>query len=215
MTQTKKANLINPEVMADIVSAEFGKEIRFAPYAVVDNTLEGRAGDTITRPKYAYIGAAEDLTEGQAMDTAQLSATTTKVTVKEAGKATEITETAIITNVDGTLQENSRQLGMSLADKVDIDYVKALNTGKLTAKVNADAAGLLDAIDVFDSERELDLVLFINPKDYTKLVKSLFKAGGATQDRAISKGEVAELVGVSHIEKTKRLEQGSAMLQKV
>jgi hypothetical protein len=34
-----------------------------------------------------------------------MSMTTTQVTVKETGKAVEITETAVITNVDGTLNE--------------------------------------------------------------------------------------------------------------
>ena len=36
------------------------------------------------------------------MDTTQMSMTTTKVTVKETGKAVEVTQTAIITNVNGT-----------------------------------------------------------------------------------------------------------------
>ena len=116
--------------MANVVSAQMQNAIRFTPYAVTDDTLVGQPGDTITRPKYAYIGAAEDLQEGVAMDTTQMSMTTTKVTVKETGKAVEVTQTAIITNVNGTLQEASRQLAMSLADKVEIDYIAELNKSK-------------------------------------------------------------------------------------
>lgn len=203
MTQTKKANLINPEVLANVVSAQMQNAIRFTPYAVTDDTLVGQPGDTITRPKYAYIGAAEDLQEGVAMDTTQMSMTTTKVTVKETGKAVEVTQTAIITNVNGTLQEASRQLAMSLADKVEIDYIAELNKSKQTATVSADATGILDAIEVFNSENDEDYVLHVNPKDYNKLVKSLFKVGGNVQDRAISKGDLAEIVGVSDIVKSK------------
>ncbi|MGZ0075799.1 hypothetical protein ACVXZY_10675 [Staphylococcus aureus] len=59
MTQTKKANLINPEVLANVVSTQCKTRIRFTPYAVTDDTLVGQPGDTITRPKYAYIGAAK------------------------------------------------------------------------------------------------------------------------------------------------------------
>lgn len=45
MTQTKKANLINPEVLANVVSAQMQNAIRFTPYAVTDDTLVGQPGD--------------------------------------------------------------------------------------------------------------------------------------------------------------------------
>lgn len=214
MAQTKKENLINPEVLAAVVGGKMENAIRFTPYAVVDNTLVGQPGDTITRPKYAYIGAAEDLQEGVAMDTTQMSMTTTKVTVKETGKAVEVTQTAVITNINGTLQEAARQLAMALADKVEIDYIEELRTARLSATVSANASGILDAIEVFDSENEEDYVLHVNPKDYNKLVKSLFSAGGNVQDRAIAKGDVAELVGVSDIVKSKRINEKEAFLQR-
>lgn len=50
---TKAIDLVNPEVMADAISAELENKIRFAPYARIDTTLEATAGDTITRPRYA------------------------------------------------------------------------------------------------------------------------------------------------------------------
>lgn len=51
--QTKLANLVNPEVMAAMVSAKLPKKIKFSPIAKIDSTLVGRPGDTITVPKYA------------------------------------------------------------------------------------------------------------------------------------------------------------------
>jgi hypothetical protein len=57
------------------------------------------------------------------MDTTQMSMTTTQVTVKETGKAVEITETAVITNVDGTLNEASRQLAMAIVFRVYMQYI--------------------------------------------------------------------------------------------
>ena len=53
MAQTKLTNLVNPQVMADMVSANLPKKIKFAPIARIDNTLQGRPGNTITVPKYA------------------------------------------------------------------------------------------------------------------------------------------------------------------
>lgn len=53
MTMTKLANLINPEVMRDILTAKIPQKIKVTPLARIDNTLVGNAGDTITVPQYA------------------------------------------------------------------------------------------------------------------------------------------------------------------
>ncbi len=42
MPQTKLANLVDPQVMADMVSAKLPKKIKFSPIARVDTTLVGR-----------------------------------------------------------------------------------------------------------------------------------------------------------------------------
>lgn len=84
MPMTKLANLVDPEVMADMVSATLPKKIKFTPIAHIDTTLVGQPGDTITVPKYAYIGDAEDIAEGVAMGTTVLTASTTKANYKVA-----------------------------------------------------------------------------------------------------------------------------------
>ena len=48
---TKLSDLIDPEVMADMVSARIPKKLRVAPFAKIDDTLAGVPGDTITVPK--------------------------------------------------------------------------------------------------------------------------------------------------------------------
>lgn len=53
MALTKLTNLVDPEVMADMISATLPKKIKFAPIARIDTTLVGQPGDTITVPKYA------------------------------------------------------------------------------------------------------------------------------------------------------------------
>ena len=59
MTQTKIANLVNPQVMGDMVAAKLPKKLRVAPFATIDRTLVGVPGNTITVPSYTYIGDAE------------------------------------------------------------------------------------------------------------------------------------------------------------
>ena len=61
---TKLSDMIDPEVMADMVSARIPKKLRVAPFAKIDDTLAGVPGDTITVPAYTYIGDAADVAEG-------------------------------------------------------------------------------------------------------------------------------------------------------
>lgn len=210
MAQTKAIDLINPEVMADAIAAELENKIRFAPYAKIDNTLVGRPGDTITRPRYAYIGPAEDLQEGVPMDTTKLSMTTTTVTVKEAGKAVEVTETAILTNVDGTLAEANNQIGLSIADKLEIDYLASMATTALQFDGTATtAANVIDAIALFNDEDEEEYILFINPTDYTALYKEM-----VVGNTFLSMAQLAELLGLKDIVRTRRVAEGTSYIQK-
>ena len=62
---TRIADLINPQVLADMISAELPNAIVFAPLATRGTRLQGRAGNTLTMPKYGYIGDATDVAEGQ------------------------------------------------------------------------------------------------------------------------------------------------------
>lgn len=210
MAQTKAIDLVNPEVMQDAIAAKLEKQIRFAPYAKIDNELVGKPGDTITRPRYAYIGPAEDLTEGVPMDTSKLSMTTKQVTVKEAGKAVEVTETAILTNVSGTIGEAENQIGLSIADKLEIDYLASMaETALSLAKVPTVAENIVDAIALFNDEDVKDYILFINPADYTELNKSMIVG-----NTFLSMAQLAELLGLKDIVRTNRLAAGTSYIQK-
>lgn len=173
-TMTVLGNLINPEVMTDMISATLPKKIKFSRIAGVDTTLEGREGDTVTIPKYAYIGDAEDVAEGVALGTVSLTATTTKVTVKKAGKATEISDEAILSAHGDTVGESVTQLAMAVASKIDDDCVKALNTATLKYDGSAGAIsyeGIVKAIDLLEDESDTPVskVIFVHPKQVTQL----------------------------------------------
>ena len=47
------SNLFNPQVIADLINTKLIDNIVFAPLAMVETTLEGRAGNTVTLPFYA------------------------------------------------------------------------------------------------------------------------------------------------------------------
>ena len=73
MTQTKLAQMVNPGVMADMVSAKLPKMIKFTPLAYVERELVGQPGTTITVPKWEYSGDAKDIAEGTAIEPDQLT----------------------------------------------------------------------------------------------------------------------------------------------
>ncbi|NYV68917.1 N4-gp56 family major capsid protein [Bacillus sp. Gen3] len=165
MAQTKLSNLVNPEVMADMISAKLPSKLKFAPIAKVDDTLEGQPGNTITVPKFAYIGEAEDVAEGVAMGTTVLTASTTKATVKKAGKAIELTDESVLSGYGDPVGESNNQLLKSISDKIDSDAVAAL--GEATLVHTADAAisysAIVDAVDKFEEEDDETKILFIHP----------------------------------------------------
>lgn len=173
MAQTVLANLINPQVMADMISAELPNRIKFAPLARVDRTLAGQPGNTITVPKFAYIGDAADVAEGVAMGTTVLTASSTQATVKKAGKAVELTDESLLSGYGDPAGEANNQLLMSIAAKVDNDAVDALNGATLshTAVSVISYDNIVDAIDKFAEEDDEPKILFIHPLQKGQLRK--------------------------------------------
>ena len=92
MVMTKLTNMVDPEVMAGMISAQLENLIRFSPLARIDNTLVGQPGSTVTVPSFKYIGDATDVAEGTAIDIALLETSTEPFTIKKAGRGIEITE---------------------------------------------------------------------------------------------------------------------------
>jgi N4-gp56 family major capsid protein len=116
------ADLINPQVMADMISAKIPMKLVVAPFAKVDTTLAGRPGNTITVPQYAYIGDAVDIAEGIAAETVKLETSTADVTVKKAMKAVELTDEAVLSGYGNPVGETNNQLAKAIASKVDTPY---------------------------------------------------------------------------------------------
>ena len=175
MALTKIENLIDAEVMADAISAKLESKIVVTPFAKVDTTLEGKnAGDTITVPRFSYIGDAEDVAEGVECGTVVLTADTTTVTVKKAMKAVSLTDEAVLSGFGDPVGETNGQLAKSIAAKVDADAMAALQTAQLTYDGSASKisyAGIVDAVDVFAEEFNSDKVIFVNPAQVGTLRK--------------------------------------------
>ena len=194
---TMIADLINPQVMADMISAKIASKIVVAPFAKIDNTLVGVPGNTITVPQYAYIGDAVDIAEGIAAETVKLSTTTSTVTVKKAMKAVELTDEAILSGYGNPVGETNNQLAKAIASKIDADAMAALQGAQLTYDGSASQIkydGIVDAIDKFDEEVNTEKVIFVHPKQVTQLRKdtNFISADKYTGD-VVMTGEIGKI----------------------
>ena len=175
MAITKLENLIDAEVMADAISGKIESKIVVTPFAKVDTTLEAKnAGDTITVPRFSYIGDAEDVAEGVECGTVQLTADVTTATVKKAMKAVTLTDEAVLSGYGDPVGETNNQLAKAIAAKVDADAMDALQTAQLKhdgtgAKISY--GGIVDAVGVFGEEFNSNKVIFVHPDQVSTLRK--------------------------------------------
>lgn len=193
-TITKISDLIDPEVMADMISAKVPKKIRVAPFAKVDTSLQGVPGDTITVPSYAYIGDAEDVAEGADVTIEKMSTSTKTATIKKAMKGLGLTDEAVLSGYGNPVGEANNQLALSIAAKLDNDAMDALQGATLAYDGSAKAIsyeGVVDAIDLFEEEVNTEKVMFIHPKQVTVLRKdSNFISADKYQAGVMVSGEI-------------------------
>lgn len=200
---TKLANLIDPQVLADYIDKKLIDNIVFAPLADVDTTLQGAAGSVLYFPAYSFIGQSIDLTEGSAISTVSLNASTVSAQIKEIGKGVEITDTAILSAYGDPVSEIANQLVKSIADKVDADFLTVLgNIGATMAHsttastVAISVQDISDALELFGEDIDGKKSLIVSPRTYTKIRNtkdwapaSEFAAG------ALVKGAVGQIFG--------------------
>ena len=162
--ETKLTNLIDPQVLAEYLDVKLMDAIKFAPLCAVRNDLVGVPGDTLTLPKYAFIGLAEDVAEGADIPMATLAATKVDVKVKKAGKGVKVTDEAMLSAYGNTEDEVAKQLLMAVAGKVDNDCAVAFR--KATKEVTAtkfDKYVISDMMAKFGEDIEEDMTAVINP----------------------------------------------------
>lgn len=208
MAVTMMANMINPEVMGDMIDAKIEALLRITPYAKLDTTLQGVAGDTKTVPSWNYIGDAEDIAEGEEVDLTAMTAGTKTFTIKKAMKSVGITQESVNSGLGNPIGQAERQLAKSIAGKVDQDVLDAVLTSTLVSGDGATQikyAGIVDAVGMFDEEEQTEKVMFIAPAQETTLRKdSDFISADKYDNKVVMTGEIGKIAGV-HILKSKKI----------
>ena len=216
---TQLAQMIDPEVMATMLQAQLPQAVRFSAIAPIDTTLQGQAGDTVTVPRYKYIGDAEDVAEGRAISYTQLQTATQKITLKKAGIGVKLTDEAVLSGYGDPAGEATRQIGMSIGSKVDNDILATAKTAKLVVQHAIDldlidqvSAQLIDNVSDFNYEADDTQagVLFLNPKDadaLRKLAANNWTRDTELGDQMLVNGTFGELLGWQ-IVRTRKLAVG-------
>jgi N4-gp56 family major capsid protein len=215
MAVTKISDIINPQVMADIIEAKIESQCKLTPYAKVDTTLQGVAGDTVTVPSWNYIGDAEDFdVEAMAdsngeMQTAKLTAGSTQFTVKCAGKSVSVLQTAINSGIGNPVGQVNVQLAKSVQNKIDNDLIEVAYDA--TNEYNGSSApigytGIVGAVCRFeDEEDDVEKVMFIHPNQEAELLtdEQFLSADKFTAGVAVT-GAIGKIAG-AWVKKSKKV----------
>ncbi|MBO5922818.1 MAG: N4-gp56 family major capsid protein [Bacteroidaceae bacterium] len=182
MAATSNATLLQdlfvPEVVADAIDKKLVDAIRFAPLAVIDTTLVGRAGDELTMPAYEYIGDAAAVAEGADIPVAKLTEDVAKVKVSKVGKAVEFSDEALISGANNDIaEEAAKQVVLAVNSKLEADLINAMSTtATLTAALDLGAENvaheIAGAIAKFGEDMDGEKVLLVSTDVYLKLMKA-------------------------------------------
>ena len=175
---TYLSDLFDPQVVADLVDVKLINNIVFAPLAMIDNTLEGRPGNTVTLPFYSYIGAASTVSEGYDIPIAKLAQSTSSVTVVKYGKGVQITDEAALSGYGDPVGEAASQIAASIADSIDNALLSALAANSASAQnystssssVALAPADIPKALAKFGEDNDGTKVLLATPEFYAELL---------------------------------------------
>lgn len=212
--RTFLSDLVDPQVLADMVSGKVDKYIRITPFAKIDYTLQGRPGSTITVPFYGHIGNAVVVAEGEQIPVEALSTSTKDYKVQKIGKGVTITDEAVLSGYGDPVNEAGRQLAQSIAQKIDQDGIDELYKGDqhFIASTTLKYDAVVDGIGVFNEEWNSPKVMFINPAQMTALRKdpnfiSADKYGAGTN--VMMYGEIG-MIANTRIVTSKRVRKNTA-----
>jgi N4-gp56 family major capsid protein len=232
VAETTAANLIVPEVWGDLAQARFEGAVRVLNSGAVmtDDTLVGQPGDRINFPRWGRLGELDDLAEAVPMVPEAMTQSSSEAVIKEAGKAVELTDKALLTGLGDPRDEAQRQFGILAARKVDGDLIAQAQADetaagggqpyRFTAPAGATALSwgvVNEAIGMFGDEWDPAEMagLFINSAQRTQVwnddqFADASRIGGASVVRT---GQIGEIAGLP-VFVTNRLAAGKFLIMK-
>jgi len=200
---TVAGDFIDIQVIGDFISQKLIKLVKLAPLAEIDNTLVGQAGMTITHPFYKYIGMAQTIDELDQVPVGNVDMDTLQATVKKAVKDLGFSDESILASNGAVLSEGTRQLAISIADKIDNDIVTLFRGATTTPQVTIlngeldfTQASLAKLKVAFGEDLEEATVLLINSTNYGKIL-AMPEFVAVMQGQAFMTGHVGHVMGLN------------------
>lgn len=204
---TTSAQMLIPEVWADMVQAKFKGSMVLGTLAVEDSTLEGAPGASVDFPKWKALGEADELDEGTPMVPEQLGTDKgARATIKEVGKAVRFTDKSRLVAFGDPYTEAQRQLGVLIARRIDRDLTAAAEApGVITVDASTKPLSwdvMVDGIARFRDEWDPELMagVVIHSSQRASLLKdaNFISADKLGQGGAvIPRGVIGQVGGVN------------------
>lgn len=213
VTTLVNGDVFDPEVVSDMINAKVTAKAAMTGYIKVDSTLQGVPGSTVTVPRWGYIGAAEDLEEGQPIDTTKMAFTTAQYGIKKIGKGVMLTDEAQLSGYGNPMGTATNQIAMSISEKLDNDRIEVLYGSKNVCDQSATAikyAAIVDGVDMFAEEEDSRKVILIHSKQKTQLRKDAdFLSADKFAAGVMQNGAIGRIAGCDVVVSNKvKLEDG-------
>ena len=124
MANTINQNVIVPEVYASLVREKIAGKVKVAQFLVNLGDLHGKVGETLTMPKWSYIGDAKDWDINTPMDVTQMKQTSTQATIKAIqAPAVKVADYDNEVELGSAIEEAASQQALGVARKYDTDAI--------------------------------------------------------------------------------------------
>lgn len=121
---TINTNLIVPDVYAQLVREKIAGKVKVAQFLVNLGDLKGKPGETLTMPKWAYIGDGKDWDINTPMDSTQMKQTSTTATIKAIqAPAVKVADYDNEVELGNAIDEAANQQAIAIARKYDTDAI--------------------------------------------------------------------------------------------
>ena len=159
MANTINTNVIVPDVYAQLVRDKIAGKVKVAQFLVNLGDLHGKVGETLTMPKWAYIGDAKDWNISTPMDVTQMKQTSTKATIKAIqAPAVKVADYDNEVELGNALEEASNQQAIGVARKYDTDAIAcALESPlkyQLATKNTVTQAEMISILGLYGDDRD-------------------------------------------------------------
>lgn len=132
MANTINNQVIVPEVYASLVREKIAGKVKVAQFLVNLGNLHGKVGETLTMPKWSYIGDAKDWDINTPMDVTQMKQTSTTATIKAIqAPAVKVADYDDEVELGNAIEEASNQQALGIARKYDTDAIACALTSPL------------------------------------------------------------------------------------